>query len=75
MRAQALQAQHGDRLIIERMDVTDPDGIAACAAAVERQVPCLNLLFNVAGLLHIPGARSVPFAAVAVYICTHSSNM
>jgi NAD(P)-dependent dehydrogenase (short-subunit alcohol dehydrogenase family) len=52
----SLQNQHGDRLSIHRMDVTDPASIDACGAAVDQAVPHLNLLFNVAAVLHIPGA-------------------
>jgi NAD(P)-dependent dehydrogenase (short-subunit alcohol dehydrogenase family) len=58
MELQALKAQHGDKLIIQQMDTTKPEEITACAAAVAKQVPCLHLLFNVSGLLHIPGTRT-----------------
>ena len=53
---QALQSKHSpDRLSIYRMDVTKPDEITQCAEQVKASTPYLNLVFNVAAVLHIPG--------------------
>lgn len=53
----ALQHEFGDRLIIQRLDVTEPDSLHECASAVETRVPHLNLLFNMSAVLHVPGAQ------------------
>ena len=66
--SQALKAQHGERLLIQQMDVTQPESITACAAAVVQQVPYLSLLFNVSGLLHIPGVCLHPSQTLRVYL-------
>jgi NAD(P)-dependent dehydrogenase (short-subunit alcohol dehydrogenase family) len=51
-----LKEQYSDRLFTHTMDVTNVESISKCAQAVTEQVSHLNLLFNVAGVLHIPGA-------------------
>jgi hypothetical protein len=64
---QALKQQHGDRITLARMDVTKPDEITACADQFNKELPYLNLLFNVTGLLHIPGARARPGLVFATH--------
>jgi NAD(P)-dependent dehydrogenase (short-subunit alcohol dehydrogenase family) len=67
----SLQKQYGDRISIHRMGVTDAS-IDACGAAVEQAIPHLNLLFNVAAVLHIPGAllpSHQPFQPSCVASC------
>ena len=43
-------------MTIQEMDVTSEASIAACASAVAQTTPRLDLVFNVAGVLHVPGA-------------------
>lgn len=50
-----LRQQHGERLEVCQMDVTDFKSIQRCAADVTERCSHLNLLFNVAGVLHIEG--------------------
>jgi NAD(P)-dependent dehydrogenase (short-subunit alcohol dehydrogenase family) len=46
----ALQAQHGDRLILVPLDVADQDSIDAAAAAVRQHTDALDLLINNAAI-------------------------
>ena len=51
-----LRAQvSAERLHVARLDVQEPESIAAAAAAVAEFTEELDLLLNVAALLHIPG--------------------
>ncbi|MCP1675559.1 NAD(P)-dependent dehydrogenase (short-subunit alcohol dehydrogenase family) [Natronocella acetinitrilica] len=49
---QALADQHGERLVLVSMDVSDPDAIAQAADAVAQRIERLHLLYNVTGILH-----------------------
>lgn len=59
---QALQEQHGGRLQLVACDVTVEDNrhdsIETAAARVADLVPCLHLLINTAGVLHVRGVLS-----------------
>lgn len=46
-----LQQTYGEALIIQQMDVADPQQIAACQAEVAKRVDALHLLINNAGIL------------------------
>ena len=46
-----LQQAHGESLIILRMDVADPQQIAACQTEVAKRIDALHLLINNAGIL------------------------
>lgn len=52
---QELKHKHRERLQVHQMDVTDFNSIQQCAADVKAGSSHLNLLFNVAGVLHIEG--------------------
>jgi len=49
---QSLAAQAGDRLLVLAMDVTDPATITRAVAEIARRSERVQLLFNVAGVLH-----------------------
>jgi NAD(P)-dependent dehydrogenase (short-subunit alcohol dehydrogenase family) len=51
---QALAAQYSERLRLVALDVRDEDTIAAAADAVARETKELQLILNVAGILHGP---------------------
>jgi NAD(P)-dependent dehydrogenase (short-subunit alcohol dehydrogenase family) len=55
---QQLAEKFPDRLVTYPMDVTDMKSITACSKAVKERFGHLNLLFNVAAVLHVPGVLS-----------------
>jgi NAD(P)-dependent dehydrogenase (short-subunit alcohol dehydrogenase family) len=52
---QELQAQHGRRLVVLSVDVTEESSISHAATRVSDEAGELSLLVNVAGVLHGPG--------------------
>ena len=55
---QELQSMHPDQLSIVQMDCTNEGSIAEAARQVSGSHSHLDLLLNVAGILHIPGKMS-----------------
>lgn len=52
---QQLQEQHPGRLQVFQLDVTDFDSVQRCSEQVQQHYQHLDVLFNVTGILHIPG--------------------
>lgn len=48
---QACRADHGDRVLVQQVDVTDADGVQSSFAAVMEQVGGLDILVNGAGIV------------------------
>jgi NAD(P)-dependent dehydrogenase (short-subunit alcohol dehydrogenase family) len=67
-----LQEMHGARLSVHRMDITAPESIETCAREVKSNVPYLSLLFNVSGVLHIPGMKQNPDCNVNDHQALHT---
>ncbi|KAK9815276.1 hypothetical protein WJX72_000975 [[Myrmecia] bisecta] len=61
---QQLRSQHPDKLSVVMLDSTNEESIQAAAVEVSRQHQHLDLLLNVAGVLHIPDVMS-PETALA----------
>ena len=56
-----LKEEHGDRLVVVRMDMSSEASIWRAAAAIRRKAPRVDLLINNAGIYAVDGLEQVSF--------------